>query len=487
MITEQEHESVPSIRGWLAATSDVEIPIGLSREEACRRARELLAAITAGSLSSDDLEVDEDLKDVLWAAVEQLDAAPLSQQTLEHCDRVYQVVLDMPVSDDPFDERDEILHRVAKIGWRSAPGGLQRVLKARASIWRHGDQTRHREFCENADQLSCRIEALRRSSGDVNEIREILRRLTELTTVYPRLVSELTSTLDEFLRLTRCRIGLLDDKEFLKAQVALVGAMAGRQLGRWDVAESGYGTAVAGFRKTADTADKSRVDVERLALLYVRQENDIVCQSAPDVIKNTAIERDVIKAKLILASSLLNLERPHEAEQVLGSALEEPAVEQEPCLKACLLTKLGLALSYEGKDWEAMEKFGAAGVLLSSFQYPLFSADLTVAIGEHLGRRGGLREAAALYEMGRKEYLRVGEAQMVGYVSVLIAEAMILLGRHEEAQAELIVALPVIEKFDLRREAIAAVALLREAIGKRRTDVKTIQALREHLRWGLQR
>ncbi len=34
MRTEQEHEVVPAIREWLAATSDVEIPPGISREKA---------------------------------------------------------------------------------------------------------------------------------------------------------------------------------------------------------------------------------------------------------------------------------------------------------------------------------------------------------------------------------------------------------------------------------------------------------------------
>jgi tetratricopeptide (TPR) repeat protein len=487
MMAEQEHEIVPAIRGWLAATSDIEVPIGSSREDARRRGAELLARIASGNVSSDNLEVDDVLKDTLWAAVEDLKRKPLCRQTFEDSDRFYQFVLDMPLTDDPFDERDEILHRAAKIGWCSAPGGLDGILAARASVWQHGDETRHREYCETADQLAGRIEALKKSTRDVCVIREICTRLAELATVHPRLVSELASALDEVLQQGRRRIGSLDDKEFLKALVALVGAMAARQLGRWDVAKSGYDAAIAGFRRTADTSDRGRVDVERIALLCVRQEHEVVCQSAPDLIKGVRTERDRVKAKLILASSLLNLERTHEAKRALESALEEPAVEQEPCLKACLLTKLGMALSYEGRDREAMEKFGAAGVLLSSFQYPLFSADLTLALGEHLGRRGGLREAVTLYETARKEYLRIGQAQMVGYVSVLIAEAMILLGRREEAQAELVVALPLIEKFDLRREAIAAVTLLREAIGKRRTDVKTIQALREHLGKGLHR
>ncbi len=79
----------------------------------------------------------------------------------------------------------------------------------------------------------------------------------------------------------------------------------------------------------------------------------------------------------------------------------------------------------------------------------------------------------------------MGQAKFVGYYSVLVAEIMVLLGRNEEAEAELLAALPLIEKFDLRKEAVAALALLREAFAKRRTDVTTIQELRDQIRKGL--
>ena len=60
MSTELEHEIVPAIRGWLAASSGVDVPTGLSREEARRRARELLAAIAAGSIAPGQVEVVAD-------------------------------------------------------------------------------------------------------------------------------------------------------------------------------------------------------------------------------------------------------------------------------------------------------------------------------------------------------------------------------------------------------------------------------------------
>ncbi len=144
-----------------------------------------------------------------------------------------------------------------------------------------------------------------------------------------------------------------------------------------------------------------------------------------------------------------------------------------------------MAFSHIGKESEAVAAFNSAGSILKCFYHPTQLADLAGALGEHLGKLGKLEEATSLYRAARLEFQRTGQAGSVGYYSVLVAELMMLLGRNQEAETELRAALPLIEKFELRREAAAAVALLREAMAKRRTDVTTIQALREQLRKGL--
>ncbi len=105
-------------------------------------------------------------------------------------------------------------------------------------------------------------------------------------------------------------------------------------------------------------------------------------------------------------------------------------------------------------------------------------------MGELLGRQGNLAEAAILYATARETYRELGQWHMFGYLSVLIAELFLLLGRSDSAEAELRAALPLIEKFDLRREGAAAVALLGEAVANKKRDLKTIQVLRDQLRKG---
>jgi tetratricopeptide (TPR) repeat protein len=488
MSTSQEHEIVPAIRDWLAATSDVEIATGLSRDEARRRARDLLAAIAVRSVAPDHVEADDDdLKDVLWAVIEELDEKPLGTPTFAECDRVYQFVGALSLEGDLFEEVDDVLHRVARIGWRSSPGGLETILKARAAIWEHGDEQRHREICESIDQVPARIGTLRgQRAPDVADIRETCARLVKLANIRPRLVAQSVIAMEAFLADRDRRIGWLDDREYLRAATALAAGMTGRQLGGWDLAESGYRRAVSAFRRTADTADLDRVEVERLALTFVRGNNGAVKDSAPARIEGLTVPRERVKAQLIFANALINLAQPEQARLLLEAVQQNHAIENEPALKALLLTMLGTALSYLGKDAEAIASFNSAGSVLARFFHPLQLGALVGALGEHLAKLGELKKAIALYEAARETFREVGQAQQVGYFSVLRAELLMLTGASEEAEDALLAALPLIEKFDLQREGLAAVALLREAMTKRRTDVKTIQTLRGQMKKGWQ-
>ncbi len=486
MITEQEHEVVPAIRTWLAATSATEIPTGLSRDEAHLGARELLAEIAVGSLSRDHLEVDDSLMDLLWATVEELDARPVSQQAFEECDRLYQFVLRLPIESDPLDERDEILHRVAQIGWRCAPGGLEAVLSARATVWEHGDEARHREICNAIARLPARIEVLsRQEEYEVAELREVCATLLRLGNISPGLAAAASSDLYALLESHEHRLGWLDDQQFFRGVTALASGMACRQAGRWDSAELGYARSRFAFSKTLNTADLVRVRVERLALHHLRGYLEAVAESAPAMIKGIGIPRERIKAELTLATALVDLNRSAEAVNILESACATAVIEKEPPLWAYALLKLGNVFSELGKDEEAMVSFRRSGAVLARYDYPIVLACLAATMGEHFAGQGDFEDAARLYRSSRETFRQAGQVQQTAYLSVLLAELLIMLGRLDDAEAELLAALPLIEKFDLRREGLAAVTLLREAMSKRRTDVKTIQALRDQLRKGL--
>jgi tetratricopeptide (TPR) repeat protein len=483
-MTDQEHELVPAIRDWLAATSDVDIPTGQSREEARRRARAILAELTAGTLTPDHLELDDDLRDTLWATAEELEERPHDQLTFDHCDRVYRFVSALSVGVDAFDERDQVLHRIAEVGWRSAPGGLEAVFRSRSITWEYLDEERHRQLVADADQLPEHIEQLRQQP-ELAGLFETCVWVFRMSSIRPSLAASGALTLYSLLEPKEQRFGPLDNHEFLKAVLSLTGAIAARHLGLWDLAKRYHDSASMAFRRTANRADLERVEVERLALLSMRIDHNTIERSAPALVRKLTIPRERLKAQLIFTSALVGQGRLDDAVAILEASLSDPAAVREPSLRAWLLIQLGNVYSYTSRHSEALQRFGDAGAILSRFHYPALLATLTTTLGEHLGILGNLEEANRLYGTGREMYRELGQAQQVGYLSVLRAEMLIMLGRVDEAEAELLVILPLIEKFELRREGLAAIRLLRDAVGRRGTDAKTIRVLRDQLKKGI--
>ena len=478
MRSQLEHELITPIQDWLRATANIEIPLGLSRDDARRRVRELLATIVEDTVVTDQKEMDDVLKDVLWAAVEVLDEEPLGEPTFEKCDRFYEFVTALSVEDEPFDELDDILHCVARIGWRSARGGLEAVFKARGTIWEHGDEVRHREVCETADQIVGWIDRLEGTRVvKVSEIYDICARLFKLASIRPGVVASGSLALYSILELQGRRVGHLDDRSYLKAAVSLAAAIAERQKANWDSAESGCVRAASALRVTADLGELDRVAVEYLALQYGRSRYREVVASAPDLIQRIVVPRERMKARAVLGWAFISLERPGDARSVLEAALHDPAIESDPSYHATILIVLGNAISNLGDHSAAMARFNAAGMILARFAHPLLLGHLTSTIGESLGKVGHLRETLILYRAAREIFRQIGQAQQVGYLNVLLSEVLILLGRDEEAEKELLAVMPLIEKLDLRREALAATVLLREAKARRSTESKPIQDL----------
>jgi len=477
----QEHELVPSIREWLRASSDADIPTGIERAAASREAEVLLSGVTSFTAPADY----QGLRDVLWAAVELLEAKPACPATFEECDDSYRFVASLPRSPDPFDEVDEILRRIARVGWISTNGGLESVLRARSAIWEHGDEKRHRDLCESAQALPIAVEALISAERpDLPTLYDVAATLIKLTNVRPALARSMSGRLAPVLWGKAGRIGHLDDQEHFRATFALVSGMASRQLSDWSASSSSYAVALSNYAMTVNAYDLERVEVERLALAATRADDAAVVLESPALIQRARIPRERAKAELIRAHSLINQRRTLEAEEVLRRTLRRPVIQEEPNLHAWLLGMLGMSLSYQGRDVEAMDSFDRAGQILTRYRYPLQIGTLVGAIGEHLGKLGRYDEAASLFERSRDVYCELDQAHQVAYINVLRAEMLVLLGKNQEAKTELLATFPIIERLNLKREAVAAMAILREALANRQADAGSIRRLRDQLRGG---
>ena len=303
---ELEHEVVPRIRAWLAATSDVEIPTGLSREKARRTALDLLNRLGTQAMNPETFEVDDDTKDAFWSLVEELRSRASGLRTFEACDGSYKFISAIAWENDQCNERDEILHQIAQIGWRASPDGIEGVTERRAAIWERGDQKRYRDLCSISSSLTPRVEGMKSQNRIASEdIYEICSNLLHLPGARPLLAQSLAVALYGVLADSDRQIGYLDDRSFLAGTVSLLGGVADRTLGNWDSAQDWYGRAASAYRRSLDPAYTQRVEVERLALQYSRYENDAVIRSAPDLIRDVKPERENARARFLLGSAQL--------------------------------------------------------------------------------------------------------------------------------------------------------------------------------------
>jgi len=482
MITEQEHEIVPRVRNWLEATSGEEIPTGLSRREARQRARRFLNCIFADHVNSESIGIDGDARDVLWCLVQELESEPTGHRTFEACDHAYQFASAISWGSDYFQEQADILHSIAQIGWRSAAGGIQYVITSRASIWEHGDAQRCHDPCAASSRLAAQIERLQGEDPlSAEAIRDICATLVNLPNARPLQAESLSASLYSVLTDGR-QVGHLDDRDFLAGVASFLGGVARRCGGRWDSAEVWYEQAASAFRRTLEPEYLQRIEVERLALQYVRYENRSVIRKARGLIREITIPREKTKARFLLGSAQVGAGHFNEARSTLETVVNESS--STPVLRTAALIKLGAAISGLGLDAEAEVVFVEAARLTSGLEYPLLIGNLAGDMGEHLSRLGRLEEAAALYRTAWAAYRDAGMTSFTAYLAVLLAELLIHLGRNSEAEAELVGALGLMEQCHLDREGIAAVSFLREAIAKRRTDARAVRAVRDQLRKG---
>ncbi len=112
---------------------------------------------------------------------------------------------------------------------------------------------------------------------------------------------------------------------------------------------------------------------------------------------------------------------------------------------------------------------------------PVALCELKWSIADAYRNQGSLQRAVESYRVARSDYQELGFRAFVTQISLVIAETLLALGRDREAEWEILSVLPTIEEEKMVPEGLAAVALLRESVCRRKTDPKALRELREHL------
>jgi tetratricopeptide (TPR) repeat protein len=301
----------------------------------------------------------------------------------------------------------------------------------------------------------------------------------------PAVVEREASQIYTWISNPACDVGLFDERDYFLGETALLAGGACRQLGKREEVLLWLDRAEAGFRHTMNPAPGlANVAYARLALRFEMGRYRDVRELAPSLegsFRKLRMNVEGVKCRLLLAMTLKQCGENATAIDLLEQVRTGPGLESEPFLQARLLTELGDLHQLQGDFSLALPAFQEALNLLRDKDTSLAGADLKLYVGGVHRALGSLGEAKDAYREAQRDYAALGMRHLVAYTHLVVAEVLLEMSREREAEWEILAALPAIDEIKMVPEAFAALALLRESVGRRNTNLTALKDLRARL------
>jgi hypothetical protein len=314
----------------------------------------------------------------------------------------------------------------------------------------------------------------------------ICKELAERVNSDPTLVALEAEAVYRSLEAANPRVGVFDDKDYLLGEFALLAASAYRLMGRREKAAIWHDRSEAAFRHTiGPAASLARVALDRTALHYDTYNFDRVLEAIPSLLKSfeeLGMMRQALKTRFIEAMTLKDLNRLEECLSRFQAMRAVDCLTEDQTLHGMVLANEAEVLSSIGRQLEAAELIRVAMANRSLVGKPLVAAQLKVAAAEYLKAEGDLAGAAELTRSAIADYVSIEMSTYAAYFRILLAETLLALSRNREAEWEVMAALPTIESEGMVPEGLAAVALLRESVQRRKADPAALRQVRERIK-----
>jgi tetratricopeptide (TPR) repeat protein len=301
----------------------------------------------------------------------------------------------------------------------------------------------------------------------------------------PAAIWEEARTFYCWLKDSQKSLGLFDERDYFLGECALTAGNAARHLGKRDEAEIWFDRAEASFRHTVNPAPLlANVSYARLTLSYDKRQYERVFESAPSLgesFRRLNMSRERLKCDFLEAMTLKESSRPAEALAKLQGMRVEEGLAAEPRMEAFVMLHTGELLSSSGRHAEAVACLKQVAAREAVQTQPLLSAHLHTAMAVAFREQGMLSQAAGAFRGAAEQYAAAGMSTLEAYLRIVLAETLIALSRHREAEWQIAAALPTIEEQGMVPEGFAAVTLLRESVRRRQADGNALRELREHL------
>ena len=280
-------------------------------------------------------------------------------------------------------------------------------------------------------------------------------------------------------------VGIFDEKDYFLGELALIAANAYRQLGRLVEAEKWIDKAEAGFRHTVNPAPLlAAAAFVRLAVRYAATKFEDVLELLPSLIasfERFGMQRELAKTRFLEAAALKETGRLDEAISLLRQLRAAPVVRTETAFLGRVLASLGHHCSEKGEFAEATRFYSEALPVLREGGLFGVVAEIKWGVGDAYRAQHLHSMAIGAYREAIGDFQQLGLVVSVTLLHLVIAELLLEMGAHREAEWEILAALPTLEQEQMLPAGVAAVALLRESVRQRKTDPKAILLVREYL------
>ena len=170
-------------------------------------------------------------------------------------------------------------------------------------------------------------------------------------------------------------------------------------------------------------------------------------------------------------------DRPREALSVFHAIADEAEKIGSPRLVASACVNLTQVYGFLGEATQAVSASRRAIPLLRSLDNKIDLAKTQCGIGALLKTKGDLPQAIEAFRDAQEEFRRLEMFADVAAIHLIVGDILLESGNEQKACIEVMAALPVIDRYGLVPEGMAALTLLRESVRQQKVNHQALRDL----------
>ena len=464
---------------WVQDTQGARLPVGISAQEASRRAEPFLNE----DLPISTLSNEQDQPDVIHALVEHL-RIKRPDQLAPRCGEFYRWLLD--ARDFEFDESQDLLGEFSYLAWSDE---LQRNRYLERDNWAARCEKHSKAQGAVRDFLALPVES-RTSAITDRFLREGYVRVAYCLDLKGKVDRSPAIAVDEAIGYYNWVIaqgGAIEAEEttYLAGRAALFAGGGSRVIGRRAESRMWLSRAQDHFdRLDYAEPDLSILAYNRLALAYDSGSYELPLRETEHLkatFERLSMKDYTAKIDFLRAMVLKSVGRIGESEAVLRGVGSATGTADSAGLRGLALVNLGELAGAQGRHAEALRYFSEAAPLVVRAPWCFSRGNFVGSLGEVLRRAGEVEQAFACYRAALDYAASTGLSAIEAYIRVILAEMLLEQGSVAEAQEQIVAALPTISAERMVREGIAAIALLKESLARHELSPTVVRAVQNCL------